>query len=154
MMKKAESGRRGQRHHEEREPVDALGDAAAAEEVEAHESGLEEKGEEALGGERSAEDIGHKLGVGGPVGAELEQHDNTARDADGEGHGEELAEKLPHPDVNLVMLSPAPPLNDAEHEAEPNGHRRENEMETHRYCELQTCQQDSVHQLPPPFGAF
>ena len=63
------------------------------------EAGLEEEGEDALGGQRRAEHVADEARVGGPVGAELELHDDAGGDADGEVEGEDPG---PEPGRGLV----------------------------------------------------
>jgi hypothetical protein len=67
--------------------VEAQADPVPAEDEHGLEARLQEEGEDALGGECGAEDVADEAGVGGPVGAELELHDDAGGDADGEGDG-------------------------------------------------------------------
>ena len=63
-----------------------------------------------------AEDVAHKAGVDGPIGAELELHDDSGGDTDGESDGEqfdpELGEAVP---VGIACFQPDGLEDDEEH---------------------------------------
>ena len=71
--------------------------AVPPEEEEPEEAGLEEEGEDPLGGERRPEDVADEPRVAGPVRPELELHRDPRRDADGERDGEDLQPEVRHP---------------------------------------------------------
>ena len=73
------------------------GKAAPAEDPEAQERGLEEEREQALDGQRRAEDVAHEPAVGAPVHAELELLDDARDHAQGEVDDEQLAEEAGEP---------------------------------------------------------
>ena len=82
--------------HEGGEEVRLLAHAVPAEDEQGEKAAFQEEGEDALGGQGAAEDIADVAGVGGPVGAELEFHDDAAGDADGEDQGEDFDPELGH----------------------------------------------------------
>ncbi len=121
----------------------------AAEEVEPEEAGLEEEGEDALGGERRAEDVADELGILRPVRAELEFHHDAGGDADGERQPEHLAEELADADIDLVLVPPSEPLDDHQQPGEADRDGREEEMEPDRHRELQPGEEQCIHAGPP-----
>ena len=74
--------------------VEALADLAPAEEHHGDEGRLHEEGQDALDGERRAEDVSDEPAIVGPVRPELELKDNPRSDADSEVDPEELLPEL------------------------------------------------------------
>ena len=114
-----------QRDHEGGEEVHPLADAVPAEDQHGQEAGLEEEGEDALGGQGAAEDVADVAGVGGPVGAELELHDDAGGDAHREVDGEDARPELGHLVIDDVAGAQVHPLHDHHDHAQPDGQRRE-----------------------------
>ena len=125
-----------QRHHDGGEEVHLLADAVPAEDQHGQEAGLQEEGEDALGGQGAAEHVADVAGEGGPVGAELELHDDAGGDAHREVDGEDARPEPGHLVIDDVAGAQVRPLHDDHDRAEPDGQRREDVMEHDRQGEL------------------
>ena len=112
-------------HHPGGKQVESLGNAVPAEEHDREEGGLEEEGEDALDGERRAEDIADHPRVVGPVGAELEFQDEPGGHADGEVDTEQLHPELGQPLPLLVAGAHVDGVVKGEDPGEPQGQRHE-----------------------------
>ena len=82
--------------------VDPLGQPVPAEDPQPEEGRLEEEGDQALHGQRGAEDVADEPRVLAPVHAELELLHDAGGHADGEVDQEQLAEELGQPIPALV----------------------------------------------------
>ncbi len=87
---------RAQRHHDGREEVHARRDSIPAEYQYRQEAGFEEEGEDALGRQGGAEDVADEARIAGPVGSELEFHDDAGGHAHGENQGEDVRPEFGH----------------------------------------------------------
>src|SRR5690606_36622605 len=76
----------------------AIGDAILAEQHDAQEGGLEEKGGENFVAQQRASNIARVIHESRPVGAELEAHGDAGDDTDGEAQGED-----PYPELVGVV---------------------------------------------------
>jgi hypothetical protein len=137
--------RRAQRHHQRGEPAHERRDALAAEDQQPEEARLEEEGEDALGRQRSAEDVADEARVGRPVGAELELHDDAGRDPDHKGHGEQAEPEVGGAAIDVPAGAPARGLQQGNEQRQPDGDGREQEVEHDGQRELQPRQPDYVH---------
>ena len=130
--------------HEGGEEVHLLSDAVPAEDEDGEEARFEEEGEDSFGRESGAEDVADEAGIDGPVGAELELHDDSGRDADGEGNGEEfdpeLGEAVP---VGIACLEPDGLEDDEEH-SHPDGKGRKEVVHHNGEGELDSGEKDDV----------
>ena len=81
-----------------------LGQPVPAEDPQAEEGRLQEEREQALDGQRGAEDVADEPGVVAPVHPELELLHDPGHHADGEVDQEELAEELGQPQPALVAV--------------------------------------------------
>ena len=109
------------------------------EEEDAQEGRLEEEGEDALGGERRAEDVAHEGRVARPVRAELELHDDAGGHAHGEGQREDAwSRSVPAGPTALGCVRQRIVSAIAMNSPRPIVIGREDEMERHREGELQS----------------
>jgi hypothetical protein len=76
------------------------------------------------------------VGEGGPVGAELELHDDAGGDAHREVDGEDARPEPGHLVINDLAGAQVRHLHDDHDRAEPNGQRREEVVEHDRQGEL------------------
>ena len=125
--------------------VQALGDAAPAEDPQAEEGRLEEEGEQRLEGQRRAEDVTDEAAVAAPVHPELELLDDAGDQAEGEVDREELAEELRHPQVALVARADPPRVVPGHDRGEPDRDRHEEEVVDGGDRELPPCEVEDVH---------
>ncbi len=119
-------------------------DAVPAEDQDGEEPALQKKREDALGGQRRAEDVAHKAGVHGPVGAELELHDDAGGHADGKIHGEDLGPEPRGFLVEDVAGAEEHPFEIDHHGPEPDGQRGEEVVEHDGQRELTSREGDDV----------
>ncbi len=126
--------------------------AVPAEDEHGEEAGLEEEGEDALGGERRAEDVADEARVGRPVRAELELHDDAGGDADGEVEREDLGPELRRGLVEGLLRAQEPALEVDQHHTHADRQRREDVVEHDGQRELEAGQQDDVHCTSPQTG--
>ena len=122
----------------------------AAEEHQAQEATLEEEGEDAFRRQQRPEDVAHEARVFGPVHAELELHD----DAGGDAHGEDDAVDLDPEELQLTPLGVLGPqvhaADEQQHQPQPHGERREDEVVARRQRELQPREKLCVQATRPP----
>ena len=144
MIQKAE--RRDPRaDHAGGDEVDPLGDLVPAVDEDGQEAGFEEEREDGLGRQRCAEDVAHVLGVVGPVGPELELHDDSRGHADGEVDREQLDPEAHHAVVERIVPGEPHPAQNHEHACQTDGERREDVMEAHGQPELDPRQHQRIH---------
>ena len=101
MMIHTAENMRAQGDHERGDEVHPRRHAVPAEDQHGQETGLEEEGKDALGGQGRAEDVADEAGVAGPVGAELELH----HDAGGHAH-REIDREQPRPEPRHGVITP------------------------------------------------
>lgn len=101
------------------------------------ESGLEEKGEDALRRKRAAEDVAYETRIRRPVCPELEFHDDTCRHADGEGEREDLRPESSHLVIDRRARLQPERLDHYHHHADPDAERRINVMKRNGEGELE-----------------
>ncbi len=111
------------------------------------ERGLEEEGEQALDGQRGAEDVAHEPAVAAPVHPELELLDDAGHHADGEVDQEQLPEEPGEPQV-LLLAGPVPGgLEPGDREREADGQRDEQEVVDGGDPELPPREHQRIHGL-------
>ena len=124
--------------------VQALGEAAPAEDPQAQEGGLEEEGQEGLDSQGSAENVTDEAGVLGPVHAELELLDDASGDAESEVNKKELTEEAGS--LQPVLLAGAVPcgLHDRDQQGQADRQRYEDEVVDGCDAELPSSDRDRV----------
>jgi hypothetical protein len=95
-----------------------------------------EEGEDALGGERGAEDVAHESGVVGPIGPELEFHDDAGGHPHREVDGEYFCPKLGHGFVLGIFRFHVHAFHENQERPEPDGQGGEQIMEHDGQSEL------------------
>ena len=108
------------------EEVKSLGGPLPAEEHDGEEGRLQEEGEDPFDRQGRAEDVTHHPGVVGPVGAELELHDDAGGDPDGEVDAEEGHPELGQLLPALVAGLDVDRLEESDQKGEPQSQRHEN----------------------------
>ena len=98
---------------------------APAEEHHRDEGRFEEEGEDALDGQRGAEDVAHEVGVVGPVGPEFELEDQARGHADGEVYAEQAHPEFGRAEPERVLRADVKGLHDGDQEAQPERQRDE-----------------------------
>jgi len=136
----------GAEEDEERgDAVGPRGNPVPAEDEDPEEHGFEEEREDRLGGERGAEDVADRPGIGRPVVAEGE----LEGDARGHAHDENGAQDLDEIDrqllIGLVLCSCVERLDEDDEERQAERRRREQEVEPGRDPELEPGEEDGVH---------
>ena len=119
------------------EEVETRADLVPAEEQDGEEAGLEEEREDALGGERAAEDVADVARVGGPVGAKLKFEDEAGGDAEREGEGKDLRPEARHLVVNGVLRAQPESFDDDQQQPEPDTEGRVEIVKRRRERELE-----------------
>ena len=127
------------------EEVEARADFVPTKEEEGEEAGLEKKRKNALGGEGATENVADEAGVGRPVRAEFELHDDAGGHADGEGEREDAGPIARHVVVKRVAGFQPDSFHDHQRHPEADGQRRVDVMEHDREGELHACQNLDVH---------
>ena len=125
-----EGGRehRPRRHQPDAGQVRLLRQAVPPEDPDAEERRLQEEGDQALHGQRSAEDVAHEARVGGPVHAELELLDQPRHHADRHVDQQQRPEETGQPAVGVVAVAVPGGLQQGHQEGQPDGHRDEEEV--------------------------
>ena len=111
---------------------------APAEEHHGDEGRFEEEGEDALDGQRGAEDVAHEVRIVGPVGAELEFEDQPRGDADGEIDAEEAHPEFGGPEPEFVLRADVEGFHDGDQESQSERQRDEQPVVDGRHGELRT----------------
>jgi len=135
---------RSSRHQQCRDEVKQGTDLVPAEHQHRQESGFEEEREDALCRQRRTEHVSDEAGIGRPVRAELELHDDPRRHSHGEGDGEQLG---PEPGCGLVDRLPSRQIHGFEvdqHHSHADGDRREQVMKHDGQGELNPREQDDI----------
>ncbi len=140
---------RAEADHAGGEEVHLRPDLVPAEEQHGEETGLEEKGEDAFGGESGTKDIADETRVGGPVRPELEFHDDAGGHADGEGEREDARPEAGHLVKERVAGAQPGGLHGDEDNAESDAQRRIDVVKCDGERELQSRQQQDVHFRTP-----
>ena len=124
--------------------MDALGEAAPAEDPQSEEGGFEEEGQEGLDSQRGAKDVADEAGVLGPVHAELELLHDAGGDAESEVNEKELAEETGC--LQPVFLAGAVPrgLHDGDQQGQADRQRYEDEVVDGGDTELPSSDRDRV----------
>ncbi len=113
------------------------------------ETRLEEEGEYALRRQRRTEDIADETRVGGPVGAELELHDDAGGDTDREVEGEDPGPEPPRPVEQRIAGPQVLGFQIDHHHTHPDGQGWENVVKGNGQGKLETRQEDDIHRLNP-----
>ncbi len=138
----------------DRGQVDPGRKAAPAEDPEAQERGLQEEGQQALDGQRGAEDVAHEPAVAAPVHPELELLDDAGDEAQGEVDQEQLTEEPGQPEVLLVLRAVPGGLEPRDRERESDGQRDEQEVVDGGDAELPPREHQRIHErATPPWDA-
>ncbi|EAP89958.1 hypothetical protein OA2633_07089 [Oceanicaulis sp. HTCC2633] len=99
-----------------------------AEEEQADQRRLEEKGHQAFNGQRRAENVAHIVGVIGPVHAELELHRDPGGHAQHEIDAEQRAPELRHVPPDLTARHHINALHDGEDDGQSKCERYKEEV--------------------------
>ena len=125
---------------EGREPrgreVETPADLAPAEEHHGDEGRFEEERQNALDGQRRAENVAHEVGVVGPVGPEFEFEDQARGHADGEVDAEQAHPEFGRAEPERVLRADVKGLHDGDEEAQPERQRDEQPVVDGRHGEL------------------
>ena len=118
-----------------------------AEDPDADQRGLQEKGRGGFDGQQRAEDVAHVGRVPRPVGAELELQRDAGDDPHGKVDQEKLAPELGHLEVGFVAGARVLSLHDRDQHRQPQRQRDEEKVENRGRGELQPRKQQDVHLL-------
>ena len=116
------------------------GDAFAAEQQHAEEGGLDGEGREALVGEEPALDRPRSPSELGPVGAELELHDDAGHHPEPEGNGKDPQPEVEQFPVDRPRCGDVQRLEEREPCRQPDREGREDDVERDREGELHARQ--------------
>jgi hypothetical protein len=142
---------RAEGHHAGGEEVHLRPHPVPAEDEHRQEAALEEEGEDALGGQGGAEHVADVARVGGPVRAELELHDDAARDADREVQREDPGPEPLRLPVDGVPGPEVLPSQVDEHHPHADGERRKEVVEHHGEGELDAREENDVFHARAPY---
>ena len=112
------------------EQVGTLAHLVPSEEHDGEERGLHEECQDALDGERSAEDVAHEPRIVTPIRTELELQDDARGDAHGKVDGKEFHPELGGTFPELVFLNHVKGFHGCHNHRQPEGERHENPMVT------------------------
>ena len=121
---------RSDARHPGGEEVCTLAYLVPSEEHDGEEGRFHEEGQNALDGQRSAEDVAHKPRIVAPVGTELKLEDDARSDAHGKVDGEELHPELGSPFPELVFLNHIQGFHGGHNHGQPQGEGHEDPMVT------------------------
>ena len=140
--------------HQRGEEVHPFRDAVPAEDQHGQKARFEEEGENAFGRQGGAENVADVAGVGGPVGAELEFHDDAGGHAHGEVDGENAGPELRHGVIAVVAGAQVKTLHQHHQGGQADGKWRKQIVEHDRQRELhaQQGQDRIVHRGEAPCG--
>jgi hypothetical protein len=131
--------------------VSAQAQALFAEEEEAQEGRLQDEGEHPFQGQALADDSAGEFGKPGPVGAELELHQDAGHHSHGEVEPEDARPEAGHLVVTLVRRPEGQNLEDHDEQGQPHGQLREQVVVGDREGKLNAMpHQVRAHRLPLP----
>ena len=140
---------RSQKDHHRREPVHDLGEPVLAVEKQPEEGRLQEETEDALHGQRLANDAAGKLRKARPVGTELELHGNAGHNAEDKIDGEEAAPEPRRPIPRFVVGPESHRLQHYDQQRQPHGELREEIVVSDSEGKLQAMNQLTGHGASP-----
>jgi hypothetical protein len=119
---------------------------AQAEQHDAEEAGLQEKGGEHLVAHQRADDRAGAIGEAAPIGAELVRHDDAGDHAHGEDEAEGLQPELEQVEVDLLLGGQPQSLQHHQVAGESDGEGRQDDVKADGEGELQPSQEHGVMQ--------
>ena len=143
---------RAQPHHDRGEPVQAWRDALFAVKEEAEKRRLEEEAEDALHGQRLADDSAGKPREARPVGAELELHGNAGDHAHDEVDAEDAAPEARRSVPNFVARAQRHRFEHDDKQSQAHGELRKQIVEGDGEGKMQPVDDLGVHRKPPAVG--